>query len=55
MSTPSQNGRQRLSEAMDQLADREARCDLAHFLAAWFAASDSYGLHEAVAAWEADR
>ncbi|WP_154402711.1 hypothetical protein [Nocardioides speluncae] len=44
-----------LSEVMDQLDDREARCDLAHFLAAWFEKSDPDGLEQALAAWEADR
>lgn len=43
----------RISAAMDQLADREARCDLAHFLAAWFSSSDPDGFEKALAAWKA--
>lgn len=45
----------RLSEVMDSLADREARYDLAHYVAGWFEKSDPAGCEQAVAAWEADR
>lgn len=45
----------RLNDAMDELADREARCDLAHFLAAWFEGANPAGCEQAVAAWEAMR
>jgi hypothetical protein len=44
-----------LSEAMDQLADPEAQCALAHFLAGWFAASDPAAMEQALAEWEATR
>lgn len=45
----------RIAAAMDQLADREARCDLAHFLAAWFSSSDPESFDQAMAAWEAGK
>jgi hypothetical protein len=49
------NGRERFSEAMDQLADPEAQSALAHFLAGWFASTGSDEFDRALAAWEASQ
>lgn len=44
-----------LTDAMDELADPEAQCALAHFLAGWFAASDPAATEQALAAWRAEK